>query len=172
MYHTWASVCSLEGKLWISDSSDPSAWVSRNITHTLIHTHTFKHTSSYLLPLCSHWFFPTQYCTAPGCSADCTSRTARGEDEEEGGGGGEEGRGEGGGEAGDTDVAVALLFNTLIIRGWMMKGTWIRHEEELRDTWSVCVGRRVCVLRRRQGVGGLFMSCINERQLKQLIRWE
>lgn len=98
-------ICSIEGELFgkylTTDSSDPSARIGRSI----VRTYTSKHTSSYLLPLCSHWFFPTQYCTAPACSADCTSRTERGE--------GRRGGGEGGG---GTDAAVALLFSTLFIK--------------------------------------------------------
>lgn len=44
---------------------------------------------------------------------------------------------EGEGEVADTDAAVALLFNTLIIRRQMMKKTWMRHEGELRDGGAV-----------------------------------
>lgn len=134
-------VCSIEGELFCkyltTDSSDPSAWIGRSIARTHTHRRARTHAHTHLLPLCSHWFFPAQYCTAPACSADCTSRTARGEERKE-----EEVvvvvvEEAGEGEVADTDAAVALLFNTLIIRRQMMKKTWMRHEEELRDGGAV-----------------------------------
>lgn len=117
-------ICSIEGELFgkylTTDSSDPSSRIGRSI----VRTYTSKHTSSYLLPLCSNWFFPTQYCTAPACSADCTSRTERGE-----------GR-RGGGRGGRVVLMLLWLCSSArsLLKRHTMKKTRIRHEEDLRDT--------------------------------------